>query len=449
MAVTTNYGAAPTYVKIASQTLASAASSYTFSNVPQGYTDLVLITTSLSNGGAATKHSIRVNGDSGNNYSTTAIDGSGSAAESWRQSSYITNDLTNYGASTTNTTIPITSIANFMSYSNPVIRKTIISRFNSSYGEVTATVANWNSTSPITSITMTASGTSGSFASGSTFTLYGVKAALVPKASGGDIIVQDGTYWYHTFRNTGAFVPKQALTCDYLVVAGGGGGGADSAGGGGAGGVRCTVTATGGGGSLESALSLTAQVYPVTVGAGGAGGSVSGNPGTIGSNSVFSSITSTGGGRGGGRNTNNAGVGGSGGGGAGINSNAGAAGTSGQGYAGGTAATGGGGGGGAGAVGSNGSSGAGGNGGNGVTTSISGSSVTYAGGGGGGRGDASAGGASGGSGGGGQGGALNPGAVGANGATNLGGGGGGGGREFAPGSGGAGGSGLVIVRYPI
>jgi hypothetical protein len=42
MAVTTNYGAAPTYVKVASQTLASAASSVTFSNIPQGYTDLVI-----------------------------------------------------------------------------------------------------------------------------------------------------------------------------------------------------------------------------------------------------------------------------------------------------------------------------------------------------------------------------------------------------------------------
>jgi hypothetical protein len=53
------------------------------------------------------------------------------------------------------------------------------------------------------------------------------------------------------------------------LLAGGGGGGSNNCGGGG-GWLRCTVTATGGG-SLETALSLIATNYTVTVGAGGAG----------------------------------------------------------------------------------------------------------------------------------------------------------------------------------
>jgi hypothetical protein len=51
----------------------------------------------------------------------------------------------------------------------------------------------------------------------------------------------------HTFTSSGTFVPYEALTADYLVVAGGGGGGDGASGGGGAGGLRSTVTATGGG----------------------------------------------------------------------------------------------------------------------------------------------------------------------------------------------------------
>ena len=42
MAVTYNYGAASTYVKIATYTVPSTAATYTFSNIPQGYSDLVI-----------------------------------------------------------------------------------------------------------------------------------------------------------------------------------------------------------------------------------------------------------------------------------------------------------------------------------------------------------------------------------------------------------------------
>lgn len=74
------------------------------------------------------------------------------------------------------------------------------------------------------------------------------------------------------------------LTVDILVVAGGGGGGSSTGGGGGAGGY-----------SEQSAKSLTlSTAYTVTVGAGGAGNN---NP-TAGSNSVFGSIISNGGGLG-------------------------------------------------------------------------------------------------------------------------------------------------------
>jgi hypothetical protein len=185
----------------------------------------------------------------------------------------------------------------------------------------------------------------------------------------------NGTAWYSVSYQVTPNV-------DFLVVAGGGGGGSSRGGVGGAGGLRSTVTATGGGGSLESKLSVTAgSALTVTVGAGGSGGAAGGN-------SVFSSITSLGGGRGGNYNETGAQpTGGSGGGGGGGNygRGLGGAGTAGQGYAGGAGlqdGTGGagGGGGGAGSAGTAATvSGVPGASGNGVAVAISGSSVTYAG----------------------------------------------------------------------
>lgn len=257
-----------------------------------------------------------------------------------------------------------------------------------------------------------------------------------------------------------SITPIASVTVDYLVVAGGGGGSYNgaSSGGGGAGGTRCTVGATGGGGTLESALGLLVGTnYTVTVGAGG----TSIYNGNSGSNSVFSTITSTGGGWGstdGGQGA----TGGSGGGGStngGLSNGNGGAGTANQGYAGGagfgygsssTRVYLGGGGGGAGAAGTAAVSGTAGVGGNGITTSISGTSTTYAGGGGGSSGRESSGadvnGGAGGTGGGGAGGTR---AAGTAGTANTGGGGGGGGFLVPTYyTGGQGGSGIVILKYP-
>lgn len=226
----------------------------------------------------------------------------------------------------------------------------------------------------------------------------------------------------------------------YLLVAGGGGGGGNSGGGGDGGG------GGGAGGLLAGFLTLTAQdVVSVSVGAGGAYD-------TSGQNSVFSSFTAIGGGRGGinGPKTNGA-NGGSGGGVGRDGCTSPGAGTAGQGYAGGTTACGGwnsaGGGGGAGEAGYDGAydqggiSGTAGKGGDGVASSITGTLTYYAGGGGGGYNSSASGNAAqGGLGGGGNGAAFTA----QNGAANTGGGGGGG----RSGAGGSGGSGVAIVAYP-
>ena len=249
-------------------------------------------------------------------------------------------------------------------------------------------------------------------------------------ATGGTITTSGG-YTIHTFTSSGTFTPDMASTVDYLVVAGGGGSGGYG-GGGGAGGFR---TATG--------FAVAATGLTVTVGAGGSGSNYNGSVASNGGNSVFSSITSLGGG--GASAGSHAGAnGGSGGGGNGGHNTAGGSGTSGQGNNGGNGVGQyfGGGGGGASAAGGSGTSTSAIAGGAGTASSYSGSSVTYAGGGGGSTDTATAGGA-GGAGGGGKG--FGNDGAGTAGTANTGGGGGAGGNAITNST--SGGSGIVIIRY--
>ena len=284
-----------------------------------------------------------------------------------------------------------------------------------------------------------------------------------PTVTGGTL-ASDSTYYYRTFTSNGTLTIQNAsLSVDYLVIAGGGAGAWHTndgsnyggPGGGGAGGYRTSI-----GGSP---LSLTAQSYTVTVGAGGVV-----NAGK-GSDSVFSTITSTGGGGGGLWTGGSGSSGGSGGGGSssyignpGDNGGAGntPATSPSQGNNGGTGnydgsqtARGGGGGGGAGGVGGNGSTSGAGAGGVGSSSAsawglatntgenISGT-VYYAGGGGGSTGASNSSNV-GGYGGGGAGGygQYPPPRNGIAGTANTGGGGGSGDTA------GNGGSGIVIIRY--
>ena len=122
--------------------------------------------------------------------------------------------------------------------------------------------------------------------------------ADVPKptftaATGGNAILTCGNYKIHVFTGPGTFCVSsignsapagRPASADYLVVAGGGG---SNYGGGGAGGFRTCVSCAG-------TIPLSVSGFPITVGAGGAG--TPSGCASKGSNSIFSSITSAGGG---------------------------------------------------------------------------------------------------------------------------------------------------------
>jgi hypothetical protein len=163
--------AGSTYTPLATNTLGTAVASVTFSSISGAYTDLVIICT--GDGVGNTGIGMQYNGDNGNNYSATFLEGSGTAAESERQSS--TNYVRVAWNSIWDTTTRSTIIINIQNYSNATTYKTSINRSNNSARYVEAIVGLWRNTNAITSVTLT--GVSNNLAVGSTFTLYGIAAA--------------------------------------------------------------------------------------------------------------------------------------------------------------------------------------------------------------------------------------------------------------------------------
>ena len=280
----------------------------------------------------------------------------------------------------------------------------------------------------------------------------------------GGTITTSGNFKIHTFTGNGTFEVTGVgnnpsnNSVSYAISAGGGSASGYYSGAG-AGGFRESKASyesyTASPLAVSGGIPVSAQTYPVVIGAGGAGVSDGANLGNNGSNSSAFSITSTGGGAGGGGTPGGAGgnAGGSGGGEGYVSAGGAGAGNTPpvsppQGSAGGVAGPkGGAGGGGGGATaaggvgfspGPNSDTGTGGAGGAGATTSIPGSPTAYSGGGGG--GGVQAGGA-GGAGGGGTGTRNDSTSPSQAGGTNTGGGGG------SRGPLGAGGSGVVVIRY--
>lgn len=267
-----------TYVALATQTLASPAASVTFSSIPSGYTDLILII----NGSTSVNEYVyfqvgNTTIDTGTNYSTTWLDSRVATARA-------SNATAAFIGPATIANEKFNTIIHLQNYSNTSTNKTFLSRGNgvSTGAWVTANVNLWRSTSAINTVKFILGG-SGNYNAGSTFTLYGIASANagVAKATGG-VISQDDVYFYHTFNSTGTFTPNQSITCDYLVVGGGGGGG------------NGNPQATGGGGGYVgyASASLTSGVsYTATIGAGGSSA-------TAGASSSFNSLTMSGGGGG-------------------------------------------------------------------------------------------------------------------------------------------------------
>lgn len=162
-----------TYIPLATTTLSSSSASVTFSSISSAYTDLVLVV-NLKGDVAGFAPRMRFNNDSSTNYSWVRMSGSGSAVSSARVSSATSINI----GSTANvyTTDGFVGICQIQNYANATTFKTTLNRGNNATDGTEAIVGLWRDTSAINRVDVVNTA-SANFNSGSTLTLYGIKAA--------------------------------------------------------------------------------------------------------------------------------------------------------------------------------------------------------------------------------------------------------------------------------
>lgn len=155
-----------TYSKIASTTLGSSVTSYTFSSIPDTYTDLILIINGSATSGTGVY--MRYNGDTAGNYNQTTLftySGAGAVTDSLNNAGSIS--LTNmYGTQ-------MIATAQILDYSNTTTYKPMIARRVDTQQHSGMVAGFWRSTSAINSVTISADQ---AFNSGTNLTLYGIQA---------------------------------------------------------------------------------------------------------------------------------------------------------------------------------------------------------------------------------------------------------------------------------
>jgi hypothetical protein len=370
---------ANTYKALSTVTVgAGGVASISFTNIPQTYTDLVLVTSLRgATTGAASSIFFNINSMGGTSYGVTGLQGSGGSITT-ASTTYAVAGQINGGATTANT-FTNTSFY-FPNYTNNTINKTFITDSALENNSATVNALDWQTsvvgtTAPITSITISDGSSGLNLVQHSTATLYGVFNADVSSApstptigtatggassasitftgvanaasytmtsSPGGITatgttspitvtgLTNGTaYTFTCVANNpfGSSAPSAAsnsvtpslpapTSLDYLVVAGGASGGST--------GTTSGADGSGGGGGaggfVASSTGISAgTTYTITIGAGGASTTSALSKGSNGSDTIFAGLTVTGGGGGGYRDAtpaNCAGVaGGSGGGG--------------------------------------------------------------------------------------------------------------------------------------
>jgi hypothetical protein len=149
---------------IAWQSLGSTAATVTFSSIPGTYRDLRLVINGQAT--ASSNMLVSFNGDTlSNNYFWVWMMGNGSIATSTSSNDRVFGNSQNAAG---------VMIYDFFDYSATDKHKTNLGRTSFSGIETIAVAERWASTAAITSIALTANGTT--WAAGTTFGLYGVSA---------------------------------------------------------------------------------------------------------------------------------------------------------------------------------------------------------------------------------------------------------------------------------
>lgn len=159
---------AVTYESITSTTLGSNQATVTLSSIPATYTDLVLVVdATITSGGD--NFLLNFNNDTATNYSVIRFDGNGSTVTSTRAVNQTVLQCAGVGTSRQNI------IINIHNYSSTNTYKKTLTRYNDANGSTCLRLNSWRNTAAISSILISTSGST--FATGSVFSLYGIKAA--------------------------------------------------------------------------------------------------------------------------------------------------------------------------------------------------------------------------------------------------------------------------------
>lgn len=158
--------AAATYEAIATYSSSGSSTEFNFTSIPSTYTDLIVVVDGKTISGAT--FACQLNGDTGNNYSYTRLYGNGSSAGTDRSTNSARWDWSIGSA-----TDPLNIILQFQNYSNSSTYKSVLCRSNNPINYVGTIIGLYRSTSVISSIKIY---TTNTFASGTSATLYGIKA---------------------------------------------------------------------------------------------------------------------------------------------------------------------------------------------------------------------------------------------------------------------------------
>jgi hypothetical protein len=164
-----------TYEPIATTTVSGTSTgSVSFTSIPSTYTDLRLV----YNGGWITSFGyavywLRLNGDTGTNYSATYIQSYGTGQLSGRESNQ-SNMYLNYSSDSGNAAC--ITMFDIMNYSNSTTYKTVLATGREAAWGLSVSAGLWRSTSAVSSLELRMADNV-KMSSGSVITLYGIKAA--------------------------------------------------------------------------------------------------------------------------------------------------------------------------------------------------------------------------------------------------------------------------------
>lgn len=164
-----------TYDRIESKTLGSNTTTVSFTSIPSTYTDLILICLPAAQDAEFNALQMRLNNDSSALYSYTFMRGNGTSATSSRSSGDTRIYIGQFALSST--VGDQNFIVQIQNYANTSVNKTVIARSNRAASSLEATVGLYRSTSAINRVDIETSAVGANqLKTGSTFTLYGIKA---------------------------------------------------------------------------------------------------------------------------------------------------------------------------------------------------------------------------------------------------------------------------------